>query len=136
MKPTWNLEILLKELKNGIRYQNKVGQKDFLEQCSRRRVYPQDITSLAKRIIGREDRIEHEKKRLIRLRINEKKEEIRIANEQWTEESKRVREILKLSSGSNNRVNQIKTEELRMAWTRNVDRLKRKFEAMNQKQIR
>ena len=82
MKPTWNLEILLKELKNGIRYQNKVGQKDFLEQCSRRRVYPQDITALAKRIIGREDRLEQEKKRIIRMRISEKKEEIRIAKEQ------------------------------------------------------
>ena len=68
------------------------------------------------------------------MRISEKKEDIRIAEEQWTEESKRVREILKLSSNSNNRVNQIKSEELRIAWTRNIDRLKKKFEAMNQEQ--
>ena len=68
------------------------------------------------------------------MRISEKKEEIRIAEEQWIEESKRVREILKLSSNSNNRVNQIKSEELRIAWTRNINRLKKKFEAMNQEQ--
>ena len=55
------------------------------------------------------------------MRISEKKEETRIAEKQWTEESKRVREILKLSSNSNNRVNQIKSEELRIAWTRNMN---------------
>ena len=35
MKPKWNLDKLVKEIKPGIRYQGKVGQKDLLEQCVR-----------------------------------------------------------------------------------------------------
>ena len=50
LKPKWNLDILLKEIKLGIRYQGKVGQKDLLEQCVRRRVYPAEILALAKKI--------------------------------------------------------------------------------------
>ena len=57
LKPKWNLEILLREVKLGVKYQNKVGQKDLLEQCARRKVYPVDILSVAKKIrSGKDDR--------------------------------------------------------------------------------
>ena len=32
-KPKWHLDVILREFKIGIRYQQKVAQKNLLEQC-------------------------------------------------------------------------------------------------------
>ena len=70
MKPKWKLDILLREVKLGVKQQNKVGQKDLLEQCARRKVYPVEILSLAKKIrSGKDDRNKVEEIRIIRVRI-------------------------------------------------------------------
>ena len=117
LKPKWHENILLKEIKMGIKHQRMVAQKDLLEQCSRRQVFPAEIIALARQIRGiGEDRNRKEERRILGVRILEKKEEIRVAKLEWTQETKRVREIMKLSSEGKNRITVIKNRELSETW--------------------
>ena len=74
LKPKWQEDILLKEIKMGMKHQKMVAQKDLLEQCSRRQVFPAEIIALARQIRGIcEDRNRKEERRIIGIRIQEKK---------------------------------------------------------------
>ena len=51
-KPKWIEENILNEVKLGIKHLKLVVQKDLLETCLRKRLYPDEIKAIAKRIIG------------------------------------------------------------------------------------
>ena len=75
LKPRGNIDLILRDIKQGIRYQHKVCQKDLLEQCIRGRVFPKEILALAQRVrgVGNEDRDRREEIRITRIRLQEKK---------------------------------------------------------------
>ena len=52
-KPKRIEDILLSNLKKGIKIQKLVAQKDFLENCVKKKICPPEIESLAKRIGGK-----------------------------------------------------------------------------------
>ena len=47
-KPLGAHNTLVNDLKNGMRVQTKTAQKDFLEVCLRKKLYPKDINATAK----------------------------------------------------------------------------------------
>ena len=49
-KPKWIESLILSNLKEGLKYQKLVIQKDFLDLCARRKVCPPEILSLARRV--------------------------------------------------------------------------------------
>ena len=49
-KPLGGINTLVKDLKNGLRVQVRIAQKDFLEMCLKKGLYPKDVTYIAKRI--------------------------------------------------------------------------------------
>ena len=79
-KPKWIEENILNEIKLGIKHLKLVVQKDLLETCLRKRLYPDEIKSIAKRIIGQyaeyntEMKIKKEEQKLMRFRIRLKQE--------------------------------------------------------------
>ena len=80
LKPPWMVELLLSELKQGMRYQKLVIQKDFLETCVRRSLCTKEIIDIAKRVKEDVSRIRDparnrdEERRILKLRIQVKKE--------------------------------------------------------------
>ena len=51
-KPKWIESLILSNLKQGLKYQKLVIQKDFLDLCARKKVCPPEILALAKRVGG------------------------------------------------------------------------------------
>ena len=137
-KPKWNLKILLNEIKTGIRYQRKVAQKDFMEQCLRRNLCIKEIISLARQVRSipgrKEDRDRAEERRILRIRIEEMKKELESERDRWTQESKHVRETIKLSSEASDRMRVLKSSVFSVEWNQCKERLQRKLNTMNQKQ--
>ena len=82
MKPKWMEVNTLNTVKKGVRHLKKVIQKDFLETCMRKNIYPSEITSIAKKIVGehqgkkKDQMIFNERQRIMKIRIKLKKEEI------------------------------------------------------------
>ena len=52
----------------------------------------------------KEDRDRVEEKRILRIRIEEMKKELETEKDRWTQESKQVRETIKLSSEASDRM--------------------------------
>ena len=52
LKPSWMVDLLLREIKQGIRFQRSVIQKDFLEICIRRSICTKEIIDIAKRVMN------------------------------------------------------------------------------------
>ena len=134
MKPKRIERIILNEMKEGIKIQKLVIQKDFMETCLRRKICPVEISSLAKKVHqsdghGRriKDRDTQEEKRILNLRIEKKKEEIQTMKDAWTEESKRVRHVSRLSKDGEWRLKKIKNEELSRGWEKEKERMKKKL---------
>ena len=99
LKPKWTERILLDEIRLGLRFQKSVIQKDFLEQCIRRTICPAEILSIARRTGGdaNRNRNRKEEKRILEMRVTEKKKEIKDLRKKWEAETKRVTRILDLS---------------------------------------
>ena len=137
-KPKWNLKILLNEIKTGIRYQRKVAQKDFMEQCLRRILCIKEIISLARQVRSipgrKEDRDRIEEKRILRIGIEEMKKDLETEKDRWTQESKEVRKTIKLSSEASDRMRMIKSSVFKVEWNNCKERLQRKLNMMIQKQ--
>ena len=93
--------MLLRDLKNGLKVQKLTGQKDFLETCARRTVFPKDIISLAKSLCkdSKDDsaKFNKEARRILRDRIITKKRDIRASKETWDRSTRQYRENLNLS---------------------------------------
>ena len=87
-KPLGGMNMLVKDLKNGLKVQIKIAQKDFLEVCLKKGMYPKDITSIARRISQSDERrFKKESKRILRDRIVKKNREIREMKELWRKSS-------------------------------------------------
>ena len=54
-KPKWIEPIILSNLKEGLRLQKLIVQKDFLDLCVRRKVCPPEIMTLARRVGSQND---------------------------------------------------------------------------------
>ena len=73
-KPLGGINTLVKDLKNGLRVQVRIAQKDFLEMCLKKGLYPKDVTYIAKRISKSDERrFKIESKRILKDRIVIKK---------------------------------------------------------------
>ena len=82
LKPIWMVKILLREMKQGVKYQRSVIQKDFLETCTRRSLCTKEIMDTAMKVMNDPSRREQkrnreEERRILKIRIEEKKDEIR-----------------------------------------------------------
>ena len=123
LKPTWMEKIVLSNLKEGLRYQKLVIQKDFLDLCARRKVCPQEILTLAKRVgrqVSRTDsdgpRDKDEELRILKIRIQNQIEEIKNTKTTWERSTQRVRTTINLSKEGNRRLNLIRQTELTRFW--------------------
>ena len=142
LKPKWNIKLLLDEIKEGLRYQRNVVQKDFLEQCRRRTVCPAEILAIACRVDRdngdsrnrNRNRNRKEESRILGIRIDNKKKEIRERKERWTAETRRVNHILDLSSEGNQRIRMLRNDELRRFWNKDKERMNRKLDKLVEKQ--
>ena len=47
-KPPGAVNVLIRDMKSGLKVQKKAAQKDFLEVCMRKKVFPKDIIMIAK----------------------------------------------------------------------------------------
>ena len=47
-QPLGAINTLIRDLKNGLKVQKTIAQKDFLEVCVKKQVYPKDVISIAK----------------------------------------------------------------------------------------
>ena len=59
LKPTWMINILLSEIKQGMRYQRNVIQKDFLEMCIRQSIFTSEIMETAKKVNNDPSRVKN-----------------------------------------------------------------------------
>ena len=74
-KPNGMHNMLVKDIKNGMKIQVKVAQKDFLEICLKKDLYSKDIMSLAKNPSnGEERRFKQKARRILKDRIRTKNE--------------------------------------------------------------
>ena len=97
-KPQGGINTLIKDLKNGLKVQIRTAQKDFLEICLKKDLYPKDVISIAKNISkGNDRRFKVESRRILRDRIMAKNREVREMRQMWRKSSTECRESLKLS---------------------------------------
>ena len=83
-KPLGAANVLIRDIKSGLRVQKKATQKDFLEVCLRKKVFPKDVIAIAKHLArGDSKKYFSEAKRILRDRITEKSKEIREAKVDW-----------------------------------------------------
>ena len=98
-KPSGAKNMVINDIKNGVKVQKMTAQKDFLETCLKRRLFPKDIMSTAKSLArGDEKKYSVESRRILKDRIREKARDIRIAKQTWDKSTKERKMSLKLSS--------------------------------------
>ena len=136
-KPKWIEENILNEVKLGIKHLKLVVQKDLLETCLRKRLYPDEIKSIAKRIIGQyggnntEKMIKKEEQRLMKFRIRLKQEQIMTAKNNWTKMTRMTKKSAQLSSDRDQRMRTLVKTELELQWEFNKSKMKAKIEKFN-----
>ena len=92
------MKVLIRDMKSGLKVQKKAAQKDFLEVCMRKKVFPKDIIMIAKHLAkGDSRKYLLEAKRILRDRIGEKSKEIRLTKVEWNRTSRDCNDILRLS---------------------------------------
>ena len=97
-KPLGAKNVIVKDIKNGIKVQKLTAQKDFLEICLKKKVFPKDIMSTAKSLARNDDKkYKIETKRITKDRIREKARDIRIAKDNWNKSTRERKTSLKLS---------------------------------------
>ena len=137
LKPKWTERLFLDEIRLGLRFQKLVIQKDFLEQCVRRTICPVEILSIASRVGGgdrRKSRNRKEEKRILEMRIDEKKKDIGEMRRRWEAETRRVNSVVGLSFRGSEKMRVLKAEELRMFWQKEKKRTQDKADRMVEKQ--
>ena len=82
-QPLGAINTLIRDLKNGLKVQKAIAQKDFLQVCIRKAVFPKDILALSKSLIRSNIKKKYEKeaRKILKDRIGEKVRDIRIAKE-------------------------------------------------------
>ena len=60
-KPIGAHNMLVKDIKNGMKVQIRVAQKDFLEICLRKDLFTKDILSITKSLTGNDDKSSRKK---------------------------------------------------------------------------
>ena len=135
MKPKWMENILIREIKEGVKHQKLVARKDFLDQCIRRTICPSEIVAIARIVEGQDrSRNRKEEKRILRIRIDNLMEEIRESKARWSAETKRVNSVLGLSMEGSHGIKKARENELKLVWDRKKVRTNRKADKMDVKQ--
>ena len=49
-KPNGMINMRVKDLKNGLKLQNRIAQKDFLEVSLKKNLFPKEVTLIAKKL--------------------------------------------------------------------------------------
>ena len=124
-QPLGAVNTLIRDLKNGLKVQKIVAQKDFLEVCVRKQVYPKDVISIAKSLARGDDRkLKSESRRIMRDRITEKARDIRISRDSWNSSTSFCRRNIRLSDEGWRIIKSLRKMELDSFWKQTVDRLK------------
>ena len=98
-QPLGGKNMLIRDLKNGLKVQKLTAQKDFLSVCARKSVFPSDISSLARTLSnGDNSKFKKEAKRILRNRTSDKLRDIRQGKETWNRSTEQCRDTLTLSS--------------------------------------
>ena len=112
-------------------------QKDLLETCLRKRLYPDEIKSIAKSIIGQyggnntEKMIMKEEQRLMKFRLRLKQEQISTMKNDWTKMTRKTMKSAQLSSDGEQRMRMIVKTELGLQWKSSKSKMKAKIEKFN-----
>ena len=129
MKPKWIEDDTLNTMKKGVRHLKSVIQKDFLETCLRKGLFTSEVTSVAKKVFGehegkkKDQMIKDEKKRIMKIRIMMKKEEIKRKKLEWSSSSIKLNKSMSLSPQNRQRIGIITQTELRNQWIRERQRI-------------
>ena len=116
-QPLSGKNMLLRDLKNGLKVQKLNAQKDFLETCARKAVFPKDIISLAKSL-SKDDsaKFNKEVRWILRDRISTKKRDIRNSKETWDRSTRQYRETVNLSANGLRLIQVIWKKEFSNFW--------------------
>ena len=127
----------LKIVREGIRINKLVAQRDFLEKIQKKGLYTQEMITTAKRNRGlnapaSNKRQKKEQKRLLALRIKEKLLELKKCQQVWRKNLKAVEEGL--TRQARREFNQIKSRELKRTWDIEKDHKNEKIKCLTQGQ--
>ena len=83
-KPKGAVNVIIRDIKAGLKVQKKVAQKDFLEACLRMKLFPKDVEAATKLLVrGDIRKVAKEGRKILRNRITDKVREIREARHDW-----------------------------------------------------
>ena len=87
--------MLVKDLKNGLKLQNRIAQKDFLEVSLKKNLFPKEVTSIAKKLSkGCDKKLKTEARKILKNRISEKNKDIKRMRSEWDKTSRECRQVL------------------------------------------